>query len=153
MAYEIYNTATPFIAVIGQDGTIYSHESGRAQFKVGVDSKKEEEHLAHIRELTAIADEYRDKLIELGAIKEPKTPEDALIEQMNSQKEVNETLMAEIRQMRKEIAAIVGGLNADRGTDEHGAGERPRNRKNDGQGRKGSAASDRAGQEDTAADS
>lgn len=101
-----------FTGYIEKDGSIYVANIRGNQTKVGIDVQRESELLAHIDEITTVMTEYRDKLIELGVLKLPKTPEELAQEQANQQAMINTQLLEAIKVLKDEIKDLKG-VNAN----------------------------------------
>lgn len=108
-----YNSDNTFVALIDQNGFIRDMSTGRRGEIIGIDCQKEEEYKATIAEMQETLDNYYGKLVELGAITVPKTPEqiaqEAAAEQMRFVQEQAEQ-QATINQA---LLKAVEGLNAE----------------------------------------
>lgn len=102
-----------FTAVIDQDGIIYEAGTGRKRQVVGIDTQKEQEYIKTIAELRETLDNYYGKLVSLGVITPPKTPEEIAAEQLKlaqeqaaQQAEINSKLLEAIGTLKAEIKEI-----------------------------------------------
>ena len=120
-----------FTGIIAEDGTIC--DAGRNRREIGIDKQRESELLEQIRQQQERLDEYYDKLVEVGVITPPKTPEQLLQEQAVQQQEINAALLEAIGQLKEEMGALRNGIagygDGSReqpvGQDSTGAGKRP----------------------------
>lgn len=111
MAYEEFSsqkfsTDNIFTGMIDMDGNIYNASMRNTRTKIGIDAQKESELLAQISEMQETLDNYREKLIELGVIEVPKTPEQIAQEQAEQQAIVNQQLLEAISALNAEVKEL-----------------------------------------------
>ena len=104
-----YSAATPFTAMIDTTGIIYEAGIGRKRQAVGIDIQREQEYQKQIADMQAVIDNYYAKLVELGAIVPPKTPEQIAQEQAAEQKVINQSLMAAIQELSQKVGELSNG--------------------------------------------
>lgn len=128
-----------FTAVIDQDGIIYEAGTGRKRQVVGIDTQKEQEYIKTIAELRETLDNYYNKLVSLGVITPPKTPEEIAAEQLKlaqeqaaQQAEINSKLLEAIGTLKAEIKEIKDhGYSEEGGESAEQGGKRGRTRKSE----------------------
>ena len=98
-----------FSGMIDEDGTIYEATSGRKRNIVGIDDQRHSELLKQISDMQGVIDNYYEKLVELGAITPPKTPEQIAQEQAAQQAEINMKLLEAINNLQIEIGTLKSG--------------------------------------------
>lgn len=103
-----------FTAMIDESGTIWEAGTGRKRQVVGMDSQREQELQNQITEMQAVIDNYYNKLVELGAIVPPKTPEQIAQEQATQQAEINQKLLQAISSLQSEIGELRNNGNIGR---------------------------------------
>lgn len=112
-----YNSENTFVAMIDQSGFIRDMSTGRRGEIIGIDWQKEQEYKTTITEMQETLDNYFGKLVELGAIEIPKTPEiiaqEAAAEQLRmaqeqaaQQAEINQALLHAIQGLQSEIGEL-----------------------------------------------
>jgi len=112
-----YNTENTFVALIDQNGMIRDMSTGRRGEVIGVDYQKEDEYKRTISEMQETIDNYYGKLVELGAITIPKSPEQIaqeaaaeqlrlVQEQATQQAAINQALLESVQNTN----AIIGDL-------------------------------------------
>lgn len=112
-----FNTDNTFVAMIDQNGFIRDISSGRRGEIIGVDYQKEEEYKQTISDMQETLDNYYNKLVELGAIEIPKSPEaiaqEAAAEQLRmaqeqaaQQAKINNALLEAIQGLKFEIGEL-----------------------------------------------
>jgi hypothetical protein len=104
-----YSSATPFTAMIDTSGVIYEAGIGRKRQAVGIDIQREQEYQKQIADMQKVIDNYYDKLVELGAIVPPKTPEQIAQEQAMEQAQINQGLMAAIKELTQKVSELSNG--------------------------------------------
>src|SRR5919108_5441268 len=98
-----------FTAIIDQEGTIYAAGTGRQRQVVGIDTQKEQEYLNTISSMQETIDNYYNKLVELGVINPPKTPEQIALEQAAQQAEINAKLLEAINGLHMRMEELTNG--------------------------------------------
>jgi hypothetical protein len=98
-----------FTAIIDQEGTIYAAGTGRQRQVVGIDTQKEQEYLNTISSMQETIDNYYNKLVELGVINPPKTPEQIALEQAAQQAEINAKLLDAINGLQMRMEELTNG--------------------------------------------
>lgn len=131
-----YNTENTFVALIDQNGMIRDMSAGRRGEVIGVDYQKEDEYKRTIAEMQETLDNYYNKLVELGAIAVPKSPEqiaqEAAAEQLRlaqeqaaQQAEINQALLGAIESLNAEVKELKGNgacrCSAKSGTEQSGS--------------------------------
>lgn len=112
-----YNTENTFVALIDQNGLIRDMSAGRRGEIVGCDYQREEEYKQTIAEMQETLDNYFGKLVELGAIEIPKSPEaiaqEAAEEQLRmaqeqakQQAEINQALLGAIEKLSNKVEEL-----------------------------------------------
>lgn len=91
-----------FTGAIAEDGTIYIMTAGRRGEAVGIDNQR-------VEEMQEIIDKYYNKLVELGVIKLPKTPEQ-IIEEQN---QMMHQMLLQMQQLQNEMREMKS--NGDNG--------------------------------------
>lgn len=157
MAYG-YSADNIFTAIINENGDIFEASTGRQRQKVGVDSQREQELLTQMTEMQSVIDNYYDKLIELGAIVPPKTPDQIASEQLEiaqeqskQQAQINESLLTAIKDLQSEIRRFKDGnsRHGDESSNEPKRQDSADDRKVSGTGK----GSNRTGKKDAPGDS
>ena len=112
---------SPFVAVIGNDGTIYQYNQGRRGQAVGVDNQKlqeiENEHLAEKTDMLEVADKLYQELVDAGLRTVPKSPEEIAKEaaeaqlelarqQASQQAEITASLLNAVKSLQDEIIGL-----------------------------------------------
>lgn len=116
----ISDFSEPIVCRIDEEGTIYQYNGRQRGMPIGVDTQREKEMLAQIEEMQGLIDNYYEKLVELGVIKPPKTPEEVareaaeeqlriVQEQARQQSEINLTLLDAVKGLQAEMAALKTG--------------------------------------------
>ncbi|KAK9679478.1 hypothetical protein QE152_g39977 [Popillia japonica] len=132
-----------FTAVIDQDGIIYEAGPGRKRQIVGIDTQKEQDYIKTIAELRETLGNYYNKLVSLGVITPPKTPEEIAAEQLKlaqeqaaQQAEINNKLLEAIGALKAEIKEMKEHGYSDEGSEISEPGSKPqgRTRKSDTNG-------------------
>lgn len=111
-----------FTAIIDENGTIYEASTGRKRQAVGIDSQKEQEYQQTISEMQERLDNYYAKLVEVGIIVPPKTPEEIAQEAALKQQETMSQMLTTMQAMQDEIRELKdngsGGRSTKSGIDE-----------------------------------
>ena len=119
-----------YIVAIDKDGRIFEVSSGRKGQLVGIDRQREEELLAQISDMQAVIDNYYAKLVDLGEIIPPKSPDEIAKEaaeaqlellkcqigeqnrlskaQQNEQSQINAALLDAVRGLTSKIESLEG---------------------------------------------
>lgn len=95
-----------FTAMIDEAGVIWEAGTGRKRQAVGIDAQKEQDYQSQISEMQGIIDNYYNKLVELGAIVPPKTPEQIAQDQAAQQSEINLKLLEAINSLQAELGEL-----------------------------------------------
>lgn len=109
MSYDAQNI---FTAMIDESGTIWEAGAGRKRQAVGIDAQKEQDYQAQIAEMQGVIDNYYNKLVELGAITPPKTPEQIAQEQAAQQSLINEKLLEAISGLQSELNSMKNAVGS-----------------------------------------
>ena len=115
-----------FSGIIDQEGNIFEINGYRKGQKIGVDTQRENELLKQIDEITGITDSYRDRLVELGVIQMPKTPEQIATEQANEQQKINKALFEALTGFKSEISELKGMITHGLDRNGHEFSEQPK---------------------------
>lgn len=107
-AYQKFSTENIFTGMIDMDGNIYSANMRSDRTKIGIDAQKEQELLNQIAEMQETLDNYHEKLVELGVIQIPKSPEQIAQEQAEQQAVINQQLLEAIGALNLEIKELKG---------------------------------------------
>lgn len=106
-----------FTGIIDQDGYIYKMNGYRKGPVIGVDTEKEQEYQKTIADMTETLDSYYAKLVQLGVIQLPKTPEDIAAEQLRlaqeqaaEQAQINQALLEAISSLKSEMGELKNGI-------------------------------------------
>lgn len=111
------NSNDTFVALIDQNGMIRDMSTGRRGEIIGVDYQRESEYKATIAEMQETIENYYGKLVELGAIAIPKSPEqiaqEAAAEQLRmaqeqaaQQADINQALLGAIESLNAEVREL-----------------------------------------------
>lgn len=112
-----YNSENTFVAMIDSNGMIRDMSTGRRGEIIGVDYQKEDEYKRTIAEMQETLDNYYSKLVELGVIAIPKSPEiiaqEAAAEQLRltqeqatQQAKINEAILGAIENLNAEMKEL-----------------------------------------------
>lgn len=123
-----YNQENTFVAIIDRDGNIRDMSAGRRGDIVGVDYQREDEYKRTISEMQETLDNYYTKLVEIGAITIPKTPEEIAREaaaeqlriaqdQAQQQSQINQALMNAIENLSSEVKGLKANGSRNRDVD------------------------------------
>lgn len=104
--YSKFSTDNIFSGMIDSDGNIFSANTRNNGTKIGIDAQREKELLDQISEQEDIIKNYYDKLVELGVIEIPKTPEELAQEQAEQQAMINQQLLEAIGTLNAEIKEL-----------------------------------------------
>lgn len=107
-SYQKFSTDNLFTGRLDLDGTIYNANMRGVGTKVGIDAEREQELLNQISEQEEIIKNYYDKLVSLGVIEVPKTPEEIALEQAAAQATINQQLLEAIGALNTEIKELKG---------------------------------------------
>lgn len=111
MAYNDSNNT--FVALIDSNGMIRDMSTGRRGEVIGVDYQKEDEYKRTIAEMQETLDNYYGKLVELGAITIPKTPEQVAQEAAAEQLRFVQEQAEQQATINQALLKAVEGLNAE----------------------------------------
>lgn len=111
MAYN--NTDNTFVALIDQNGYIRDMSTGRRGEVIGIDYQKEEEYKATIAEMQETLDNYYNKLVELGAITIPKTPEQIAQEAAAEQVRIAQEQAEQQATINQALLQAIEGLSTE----------------------------------------
>jgi len=107
-----------FTGMIDEQGFIWEAGTGRKRQVIGIDAQKEQEYQQTISQMQETLDNYREKLIELGVIQVPKTPEELASEQLRiaqeqseQQAEINKALLEAISGLQSQIKEMKNNGN------------------------------------------
>lgn len=106
---------------VGDIFEISGYQKGR---KIGIDTKREKDFIDTQAEMQSVIDNYYSKLVELGAIEVPKTPEELIQEQNAQQAEINQKLCEQVAQQAEINQKLVESI-ADIQTELKGLKNRP----------------------------
>lgn len=147
-----------FTAMISEDGTIYETSTGRKRQPIGIDMQKEQEYQVQIAEMQGTIDNYFEKLVELGVIQIPKTPEEIATEQLRiaqeqaeQQAQINQSLLEAINSLKTELKEMKADEH-DRDSSEFGIKSNRQNSTNNRKKPTGSTKCIGTGKENTSAD-
>lgn len=107
-SYQKFSTDNLFTGMLDLDGTIYTANMRSNRTKIGIDTEREQELLNQINEQEEIIKNYYDKLVSLGVIEIPKTPEQIAQEQAEQQAIINQQLLEAIGALNAEIKELKG---------------------------------------------
>lgn len=113
-AYDSENT---FVALVDRNGYIRDMSVSRRGEIIGMDYQKEEEYKQTIAAMQETLDNYYNKLVELGAITIPKSPEQIaqeaaaeqlriVQEQAEQQASINSALLSAIENLNSELKEL-----------------------------------------------
>lgn len=98
-----------FVAYVDKEGIIWREgTSGRSI--AGYDIK-------YVDEMRERLDEYYIKLVDLGEIKLPKTPEEIMQEQAKNQEQVNNKFLEAITNLNNQMKELINNANTDNTTE------------------------------------
>jgi len=128
-----YNTENTFVALIDQNGMIRDMSTGRRGEVIGVDYQKEDEYKRTISEMQETIDNYYGKLVELGAITIPKSPEQIaqeaaaeqlrlVQEQATQQAAINQALLESVQNTNAVIGDLQNQIKELRASGNSGSG-------------------------------
>lgn len=109
--YQKFSTDNIFTGMIDLDGNIYNASMRNNRVKIGVDAEREQELLNQIEEMQGVIDNYYQKLVDLGAIIPPKTPEQIAQEQAEQQSLINQQLLEAIGSLQAELKEMKSNGN------------------------------------------
>lgn len=137
-----------FTAVIDENGVIWEAGTGRKRQAVGIDSQREQDYQSQISEMQGTIENYYNKLVELGVIVPPKSPEQIAQEAVEQQ-----TIL--LAQLTESVKSLLGEVEVlKRGNSGYGnaIGNEPIRQNSAGTGKKptGSKKRDAAGTENIA---
>lgn len=110
-----------FTGILDENGTIWEAGTGRKRQIIGVDTQREQELLGRISEIQERLDQYYNKLVEVGVITPPKSPEQIAQETAAQQTAINQALLDAVNSLKSEIRELkCGGTvgNGDELSDE-----------------------------------
>ena len=112
MHVSTYTNDGKYLVFISQDGKIYEVSSGRKGQYVGIDKQLEDELRTQISEMQEVLDSYYSKLVELGEIIPPKSPDEIAREAAEAQVQMMQTQLAEQSEINRALLDAVRGLTS-----------------------------------------
>lgn len=95
-----------YSVMIDTNGDIYQINGYQKAGKIGIDTRKEQEYIGTQSEMQETLDGYYNKLVELGVITPPKSPEEIAREAAEQQNAVMAQMLETMQSMQNEIATL-----------------------------------------------